>query len=72
MMRYKLTRECAVLIGGLLIQFVSYEARKLFAFYDRLMYNCEPCISVSIVPGYGLDDWAIEVRFPAEAKGFFL
>jgi hypothetical protein len=26
--------------------------------------------SVSIVSGYGLDDWAIEVRSPAEAKDF--
>jgi hypothetical protein len=28
--------------------------------------------SVSTVSGYGLDDRAIEVRSPAEAKGFFL
>jgi hypothetical protein len=28
--------------------------------------------SVCIVSGYGLDDRAIEVRFPAKAKGFFL
>jgi hypothetical protein len=28
--------------------------------------------SVSIVSGYGLDDRPIEVRSPAEAKGFFL
>jgi hypothetical protein len=28
--------------------------------------------SVGIVCGYGLDDRAIEVRSPAEAKGFFL
>jgi hypothetical protein len=26
--------------------------------------------SVSIVSGYGLDDWAIEVRLPAEARDF--
>jgi hypothetical protein len=32
----------------------------------------EPGSSVSIVSGYGLDDRAIEVRTPAEAKGFFL
>jgi hypothetical protein len=33
----------------------------------------EPGSSVSIVPGYGLDDQAIEVLSPAEAtKGFFL
>jgi hypothetical protein len=32
----------------------------------------EPGSSVSIVCGYGLDDWAVKVRSPAEAKGFFL
>jgi hypothetical protein len=31
---------------------------------------CEPGTRVSIVSGYGLDDWVIEVRFPAEAKDF--
>jgi hypothetical protein len=30
----------------------------------------EPDSSVSIVSGYGLKDWAIEVRSPAEAKYF--
>jgi hypothetical protein len=30
----------------------------------------EPGSSVSIVSGYGLDNWAIEVRSPAEAKSF--
>jgi hypothetical protein len=32
----------------------------------------EPGSSVSIVSGYGLDNWAIEVLGPAEEKGFFL
>jgi hypothetical protein len=32
----------------------------------------EPGSSVSIVSDYGLDDRAIEVRSPAETKGFFL
>jgi hypothetical protein len=32
----------------------------------------EPVSSVSIVPGYGLGDREIEVRSPAEARGFFL
>jgi hypothetical protein len=32
----------------------------------------EPGSSVSIVSGYELDDRAIEVRSPAEARGFFL
>jgi hypothetical protein len=31
----------------------------------------EPGSSVSTVSGYGLDDGALEVRFPAEKKGFF-
>jgi hypothetical protein len=31
----------------------------------------EPGSSVSIVSGYGMDDRAIEVRSPADAKGFF-
>jgi hypothetical protein len=36
------------------------------------MYCCEGELgsSVSIVSGYGLDDQAIEVQTPAEAKGF--
>jgi hypothetical protein len=32
--------------------------------------NCKLGSSVSIVSGYGLGDRAIEVRSPAEAKGF--
>jgi hypothetical protein len=32
----------------------------------------EPGSSVSIVSGYVLDDRAIDVRSPAEAKDFFL
>jgi hypothetical protein len=36
------------------------------------MYVVSRGSSVSIVPGYGLDERAIEVRSPAEAKGFFL
>jgi hypothetical protein len=35
-------------------------------------FTCEPGSSVGIVSGYGLHDRAIEVRSPAEAKGFFL
>jgi hypothetical protein len=35
-------------------------------------YTSEPGSSRSIVSGYGLDDRAIEVRSPAEAKGFVL
>jgi hypothetical protein len=32
----------------------------------------EPGSSVTIVSDYVLDDWAIEVQSPAEAKAFFL
>jgi hypothetical protein len=32
----------------------------------------EPCSSVSVVSGYGLDDRANDVQSPTEAKGFFL
>jgi hypothetical protein len=47
---------------------------------DRKQKNYTPVVigtvnrgsSVSIVSGYGLDDRAIEVRSPAETKGFFL
>jgi hypothetical protein len=35
-------------------------------------FKGEPGSSVSTMSGYGLDDRAIEVRSPAEAKGFFL
>jgi hypothetical protein len=39
--------------------------------YKHATYlGCEPGSSVSIVSGYGLDDRAIEVRSPAEAKIF--
>jgi hypothetical protein len=40
--------------------------------YGRPGYFGEPGSSVSIVSGYGLDDLAIKVRSPVEAKGFFL
>jgi hypothetical protein len=39
---------------------------------DERLYDLavEPGSSVSVVFGYGLDDRAIDVRSPAEAKGF--
>jgi hypothetical protein len=39
-------------------------------FYTRYECVCEPGSSVGIVSGYGLDDRAIEVRFPAKEKDF--
>jgi hypothetical protein len=43
---------------------------KLQRFETWLQEEEEPGSSGSIVSGYGLDDRAIEVRLPAEAKGF--
>jgi hypothetical protein len=43
-----------------------------FKYQHRYGVNTEPGSSVSIVSGYGLDDWAIEVQSPAEAEDFFL
>jgi hypothetical protein len=40
-------------------------------FTDYKLFLREPGSSVSIVSGYGLNDRAIEVRSPTEAKGFF-
>jgi hypothetical protein len=41
-------------------------------FTVRLKMIGGPDSSASIVSGYGLHNWAIEVRSSAEAKGFFL
>jgi hypothetical protein len=42
------------------------------AFMLSTHHHGQPGSSVSIVSGYGLDDRAIEVRSPAEARGYFL
>jgi hypothetical protein len=41
-------------------------------FLVHFLILCEPGSSVSIVSDYGLEDWMIEVRSPAEKKVFFL
>jgi hypothetical protein len=43
---------------------MTYFFRTVWQYY----FSGEPGSSVSIVSGYGLDNWAIEVRSPAEAK----
>jgi hypothetical protein len=48
-----------------------------YSFLNRKLCNCieiscEPGSSVSIVSGCGMDVLAIEVRSPAEARGFFV
>jgi hypothetical protein len=52
--------------------FFSNETREQFRNGVRYLYEEEPCSSVGVVSDYGVDDRAIEVRSPAEAKGFFL
>jgi hypothetical protein len=47
-------------------------ARTVFLFRMCVGTFNEPGSSGSIVSGCGLDDRAIEVRSPAEARGFFL
>jgi hypothetical protein len=46
-------------------------ADPLYKIISYIPLNGEPGSSVSIVSGYGLDYRTIEVRSPAEAKGFF-
>jgi hypothetical protein len=41
-----------------------------YTYSNFTYFLSEPGSSVSIVSGYGLDERAIEVRSPAEAKGF--
>jgi hypothetical protein len=50
--------------------FVDFCILLIFKWEDAMVG--EPGSPVSVVSGYGLDDRAIEVRSPAEAKGFFL
>jgi hypothetical protein len=52
------------------LSYTSLRPSTLFS--KQYSIDCEPGSSVSIVSGYGLDDWTIEARSPAEAKGFFL
>jgi hypothetical protein len=55
------------------VESYKYEPKAFYrAIQKRPSEIGEPGSSVSIMSGYGLDDWAIDVRSPAEAKGFFL
>jgi hypothetical protein len=47
-----------------------YTLYEYFEIFALLIGVGEPDSSVSIVSGYGLDDRAIEVRSPTEAKRF--
>jgi hypothetical protein len=54
------------------ISHLKFSAATYRSIYEGKTILSEPGSSVSIVSVYGLDDWAIEIRSPAEAKGFFL
>jgi hypothetical protein len=67
------------LVAGMLIDNFILENIRRHKMYGRLQrcnliqfttIRSEPGSSVSIVSGYGLDDRAIEVRSPADAKDF--
>jgi hypothetical protein len=47
-------------------------ATQLLNYNIGIIYKVNRGSSVSVVFGYGLEDRAIEVRYPTEAKGFFL
>jgi hypothetical protein len=51
----------------------SLSGMDLMQYYHYVLYwIVSRGSSVDIMSGYGLDDRAIEVQSPAEAKGFFL
>jgi hypothetical protein len=51
--------------------FIAFLIKSLpFINPESLLSCCEPVSSVSIVSGYGMDDRAIEVQSPAEARDF--
>jgi hypothetical protein len=57
------------------MQSIEMDSQNFFQYFRINKSNFtlyEPGSSVSIVSDYGLDDRAIEVRSPAEAKAFFL
>jgi hypothetical protein len=67
-------KTCCVFleVGTVLLNVVMRSLRDAYEMKPRGADRGEPGSSVSIVSGYGLDDQTIEVRSPAQAKGFFL
>jgi hypothetical protein len=67
-------KTCCVFleVGTVLLNVVMRSLRDEYEMKARGADRGEPGSSVSIVSGYGLDDQTIEVRSPAQAKGFFL
>jgi hypothetical protein len=56
----------------ILIVMLAYYDVAFFFIISAGAFRGEPGSSVGIMSGYGLDNRAIEVRSPVEAKGFFL
>jgi hypothetical protein len=52
------------------LRYITYRWVGLVEFTSQYITYGEPGSSVSVVSGYGLGDWTIEVRFPAGAKDF--
>jgi hypothetical protein len=52
------------------LQTTIHETNFAYIFLRLLFLTKEPGSSISIVSGYGLDDQAIQIRSPAEAKDF--
>jgi hypothetical protein len=50
--------------------FETTKLRSIYEYTTQIPSYCESGSSVSVVSGYGLDHWAIEVLSPAGAKGF--
>jgi hypothetical protein len=65
---YKISSE---LVQRFLLIFLENPNSYVGVFAINVYISCQPCSSVGIVSGYGLDDRVIEVRSPVEAKGFF-
>jgi hypothetical protein len=56
----------------LIVMFAYYDVAYFLFIISAGAFRGDPGSSVGIVSGYGLDNRAIEVRSPVEAKGFFL
>jgi hypothetical protein len=65
---YKISSE---LVQRFLLFFLENPNSYVDLFAINAYISCQPGSSVGILSGYGLDDRAIEVRSPVEAKGFF-
>jgi hypothetical protein len=54
------------------VVFCAYEQNRQLLLVLLFYFFCVCRVAQSVVSGYGLDDRTIQVRSPAEAKGFFV